>query len=367
MRRLFTMFLIIILIISMMAGCKKEPPPPQDVTPPDNNGGTVGDTSSKDGGIAKIGLGSITSIDDSKDAEGDEGPVAQVDTVIAAVAFDGNDRVVKVTIDSAQTKVDFDNKGKLTTDKKGEFKTKVELGNDYNMKRASDIGKEWFEQIAELEKWMVGKTVNEIKSMKVKERDPNHTHVPDEPELTSTVTITVQDYIAAVEKAHRNAVLVGTGVETLGLGNEISIGSSTSAEGDKGPFAQVDTTMAATAFDKDGKVVRTVIDTVQTGVEFDNKGKLTTDKKGEFKTKVELGNDYNMKRASDIGKEWFEQIAELEKWMVGKTANEIKSMKVKERDPNHTHVPDEPELTSTVTITVQDYIAAVEKAHRNAK
>ena len=50
------------------------------------------------------------------------------------------------------------------------------------MKRVSDINKECFEQIAELEKWMVGKTVDAI-ATKVKEKDPSHTHVPDEPEL----------------------------------------------------------------------------------------------------------------------------------------------------------------------------------------
>ena len=38
------------------------------------------------------------------------------------------------------------------------------------MRRASAIGKEWFEQIAEFEKWMIGKTVDEVKASKVKER-----------------------------------------------------------------------------------------------------------------------------------------------------------------------------------------------------
>src|SRR5690606_9952577 len=142
------------------------------------------------------------------------------DTTTAAVAFDKNDRVVKVIIDTVQTGVGFDTSGKLVTDKEGEFRTKTELGFDYNMKRVSDIGKEWFEQIAGLERWMEGKTVNEIKAMKVKERDPSHTHVPDEPDLTSTVTITVGDYLEAVEKAHRNSVAVSAGAGTLGLGHE---------------------------------------------------------------------------------------------------------------------------------------------------
>jgi len=42
-------------------------------------------------------------------------------------------------------------------------------------------------------------------------------------------------------------------------------------------------------------------------------------------------------------------------------------MKVKKVDDSHPSVPDEPDLTSKVTISVQDYIAAVEEAVKNAK
>lgn len=52
---------------------------------------------------------------------------------------------------------------------------------------------------------IIGKTVDEIKLMKVKERDASHTNIPDEPELTSTITITVEGYIATVAKSYENA------------------------------------------------------------------------------------------------------------------------------------------------------------------
>ncbi|MCR4424908.1 MAG: hypothetical protein NUW23_01775, partial [Firmicutes bacterium] len=236
------------------------------------------------GSIAKVGLGHITSIRSSKDLTVDKSgqvvpPVAQVDTTIAAVAFDGAGKVVKITIDTAQTKISFDKDLKVTSDLAAEYKTKVELGNDYGMRKASPIKKEWHEQIAELEKWMIGKTVNEIKSMKTKRRDASHTAVPDIPELASLVTITVEDYIAAVEEAHKNAVSVREGAVKLGLGHGISIAKS------KAAAAQVDLVMAATLFDKDGKVVRTIIDTAQTKVPFDKDGKVSADRNAEIKTK----------------------------------------------------------------------------------
>ncbi|NLI66659.1 MAG: hypothetical protein GX380_07960, partial [Tissierellia bacterium] len=67
------------------------------------------------------------------------------------------------------------------------------------------IGKEWYEQMEAFQEWMVGKTVEEIVNLPVKERDESHKHVPDVPELTSSVTITVEGYLAVVEEAAANA------------------------------------------------------------------------------------------------------------------------------------------------------------------
>lgn len=47
--------------------------------------------------------------------------------------------------------------------------------------------------------------------------------------------------------------------------------------------------------------------------------------------------------------------------------DEIKAMKVKKRDENHPSVPDVEELTSLVTVSVEDYIAAVVESNQNAK
>lgn len=315
----------------------------------------------------KLGLGQVTSIAKSKDLSIDsEGkvtaPMAQVDSTIAAVAFDAKGRVVKVTIDTAQTRVSFNKDFTVAGDLTAKGLTKVELGDDYGMHRVSSIGKEWNEQIAELERWMVGKTVEEIKALKVKQRDASHPAVPDVPELTSVVTITVQDYVAAVEKAWENAVPVAAGGEKLGLGHDISIAGSKPAS------AQVDTTLAATLFDKENKVVGVVIDVIQGRVPFDREtAKVTADRDAEVKSKKELGDAYGMIRASEIKKEWYEQVAELEKWMAGRTVEEIQALKVKQRDERHVAVPDVPELTSLVTLTVEDYLFSVAESLTNAK
>ncbi|PKM90842.1 MAG: hypothetical protein CVU87_00880 [Firmicutes bacterium HGW-Firmicutes-12] len=158
-----------------------------------------------DTAATKTGLGHVISIQKSADATAEKEGLAQVDAVMAAATFDADGKIIAVEIDNAQVKVNFDESGIVTTDKTVAPQTKVELGDKYGLIKASKIGKEWYQQIDELEAWMIGKTVDEVKALKVKQVDDNHPSVPDVAELNSKVTITVQDYIAAVAEAYANA------------------------------------------------------------------------------------------------------------------------------------------------------------------
>lgn len=183
MKKNLIAIIAIVLSISVVSGCKKA------------------DTDNY-----KTGLGIITSVSKSTPASAEANGNAQVDTVIAAVTVDGNGKITNCEIDNAQTKIPFSLSGEIVNlDLSAQVKTKKELGASYGMVKASTIGKEWNEQIDAFAKWTVGKTVTEVKALKVKKVDDTHTAVPDIPELTSTVTITVGDYISAVEKAVNNA------------------------------------------------------------------------------------------------------------------------------------------------------------------
>lgn len=356
MKRIISLVLVLILISATLVGCSK----PEEIDLP------VVETPGAAGKIVKLGLGQNISIANSKEAGADTNAQAQVDTTMAAVGFDADGKVVSVTVDVAQTKVKFDEDLKVSSDKEAKIKSKKELGPDYGMAGISGIKKEWFEQQAAFEEWMIGKTIDEITGLKVKEANPSHQNVPDVPELTSSVTITVETYIAAVREAWDKAEDV-VGGETVGLGVVTSIANSKDNSGDVLPVAQVDTTMSATAFDADGKVVGVINDVAQTKVAFDADGKMTSDVAAELKSKKELGSDYGMAGVSAIKKEWFEQQAAFEDWMVGKTIDEITGLKVKEANSSHQNVPDVPELTSSVTITVESYLAAVKAAEANKR
>lgn len=378
MKKLLSLVLVLVLITSALVGCTPEEPATPEPTPPAEQPApepTPEPTPEPASKVAKLGLGQNISIGKSRDMGTDANgnavlAQAQVDVTMAAVGFDADGKVASVFVDVAQTRVAYDADMKVTSDKAALAKTKKDLGPDYGMVKASGIQKEWFEQIAAFEEWMIGKTVEEIKGLKVKEVDASHPSVPDVPELTSSVTITVESYIAAVEEAWNNAV--DAEAETVGLGVETHINKSRDAGTDANgnavlAQAQVDTYMSATAFDKDGKVVATIIDNAQVRVPFDAEGKVSADKTVPGKTKVELGPDYGMLKASGIQKEWFEQMAALEDWMVGKTVAEILAMPVVQRDESHPSVPEVAELTSSVTITVEGYQAVVAEAYEVAR
>ncbi len=355
MKKIIWMLMVLTMAFFMIAGCDEAPGeevPDEEV--PDEEAPYEGEVSS-------LGLGVVTTIGRSNDydEENEIMPMGQGDSVIATATFDQEGRVVDVMIDTAQVRVEFDEDLQLATDPAGDFRSKKELGDDYGMLVASPIEKEWDEQIADLEAWMVGKTVDEIKALDLQEDGS-----PDDPDLVTSVTITVTSYFAALEKAYQNAVDVQHGAEMLGLGHNISINRSVGydPENDIMPMAQVDVVLASAVFNAEGQVGAVLIDTAQTRVQFDEDGQVTSDRAAEYPTKKELGDDYGMRAASPIEREWDEQIADLEAWMVGKTVDEIKAL-----DLLDDGAPDDPDLVTSVTITVTGYLKALEEAYSLAR
>lgn len=315
----------------------------------------VGCTSNTAGEKVKTGIAIVSSIAKSADA-GEKDGLAQSDSVIAAVTVDKDGKIVSCFIDAAQTKANFSTQGKVITALDAEFKTKMELGADYGMKKASTIQKEWNEQATAFAAYAVGKTVEQIKGIAV-----NDEGAPTGADLTGSVTVGIGDFQAAIEKAVANAKDLGAkSGDKLGLGVTTNIAKSTDA-GDEDGLIQVYSTYAAVTFDSASKITSCMIDASQNNVNFTKAGKITTDLAAALKTKVELGDDYGMKKASSIQKEWFEQAAAFASYVVGKTTAEVKGIAVTEGKATGA------DLKATVTVTIGDFMAAIEKAGANAK
>lgn len=340
MKKLLALTMSTLMSAMLFAGCGS-----------DKNEQTPGESKPATEGALKTGLAVITSASSSKDsAEGKDG-TGQVDSTIIAVTVDKDGKIVDCIIDGAQTRINFDAKGKLTSDLAAEIKTKNELGDSYGMKKASGIGKEWYEQAAALASYVKGKTVEEVKSIKVSEDGK-----PAESDLSASVTISISGYVNGIEKAVKNAKELGANAgDKLGLGAITTISNSKDASAEDG-IAQAATDYAVVTVDKNGKITSAIIDASQTDVKFSAEGKITSDPKAEYKTKAEIGDDYGMKKASGIGKEWYEQVNSFADYMKGKTLAEIKGITLSEGKPSAS------DIKSSVTISVGGYIAVIEKA-----
>jgi hypothetical protein len=143
--------------------------------------------------------GIITNIAKSKDAAEEDG-VAQAYSTYAAVTFGADDKITGCIIDASQSDVKFSAEGKITSDLTAALQTKDELGDNYGMKKASSIGKEWYEQANAFAEYVVGKTASEVKSIAINEET-----APADAELASSVTISVGGFINIIDKASVNA------------------------------------------------------------------------------------------------------------------------------------------------------------------
>jgi hypothetical protein len=156
---------------------------------------------------SKLGMASKTTMSmsaDLADTNGVKAGKALADTMMCSVLVDANGKVVSIRIDTVQSPIVFDETGKITTDKATVFKTKRQLGNDYGMKKASKIGKEWFEQVDAIQTWMTGKTADQIKAMKVK-TTTSEGDVSDEADLSTSATISIDEFIEVAVAAINSA------------------------------------------------------------------------------------------------------------------------------------------------------------------
>lgn len=103
------------------------------------------------------------------------------DVTTATVKVDG-DKITSVSIDTKQKDSD---------------KTKKELKEQYNMKKASPIKKEWYEQVLTLENYIKENSVDAIKL--------NNEGKATNEDLVTGCTISISDMVDAVKEAQKNA------------------------------------------------------------------------------------------------------------------------------------------------------------------
>ena len=189
-------------------------------------------------------------------------------------------------------------------------KSSKELHDNYGIKPVSTLGKDWWEQAAHYERWVVEHGIDAVKT------DKNGR--AENPDLLSGATINVAELSEAVKNA-----LNGT---TESGGYTVKTGTS---------YSNVWGLYLANIILKDGEIVKVLIDRITL--------------KGE--DCKEMYDNYGMKPASSIGKDWWEQVAYFEDWVL---KNGIEAVKY-DKEGHAENV----DLVSGATMAVDDMTLAV--------
>ena len=165
-----------------------------------NNQNTSSGTSQNEGEGQdyKMGVGIVSRLKRAQNAEDTDGS-AEINTVVAAVTVDGEDRIINCIIDKVENKLSISNTGSIGSVANTEYPTTKELGDSYGMKGASPIGKEWNEQAAAYAQYAIGKTVDEVNGTAVTEG------VPSDADLAASVTVHITDFNTVITKAVNSA------------------------------------------------------------------------------------------------------------------------------------------------------------------
>ena len=146
---------------------------------------------------------------------------------------------------------------------------------------------------------------------------------PTDADLLSGCTIAVDRYRDAVTRACANARTLGAAKgDRVALGIEAVNGTSDiTATDDKDVNAQVDVSIVALTTDADHRVTSAIADMAEPALTVVSDGGVTAP--DLVKTKLELGEDYGMRGASALGKEWYEHSEGFCDALKGKTRTEI--------------------------------------------
>lgn len=312
MKKFLSVAIAIIMVagVLFLVGCDKGPEEPKNDTP----------------ATLKFGMGVVAAYGESKDASDEANGEGEVIVNVAAVLVDADGKIVKCVLDCADNKAQFTADG--TAVEAGEFKTKYEMGNDYNMVTYGGAKAEWYQQADSFAGLVAGKTIDEVKALVAED------YKGTDEVINAGCTIYVSDFVKSIEEAVKNATdSKATADSALKLGIVTSQSNKDASDEANGEI-ELATTVVATALDAEGKVVVAATDVASGKLTFDTKGVSATDTTAAIVTKKAAGTDYNMAaygqdlNGDGVVKEWNEQGAAFDTALVGKNATEIGALAI---------------------------------------
>ena len=293
------------------------------------SGSGSGNASSAQNAAWKTGLGVVTEASD-------EGRAGKIELAAAAVLLDGEGKLESVRLDELELSVSADGSGHVTLPT--DWRIKRQKGEDYPLAAVSSLKKGWSEQADAFAEYLVGMTPEQVALLKV-DADGKATDA----DLLSGCTIAIDRYRDAVSRACSNARALGAAKgDRMALGIETVNGTSdVTATDDKDVNAEADVSIVALTTDADGRVTSAVADMAEPALTVAADGGISAS--DLVKTKLEQGDDYGMRSASALDKEWYEHSEGFCDLLKGRTRAEIAGLS-----------GDDADLKAVCTIAITD-------------
>ena len=299
MKKLLALILALLMVAAVFAGCnaKKDPEAAPEVAEAEY----------------KLGLSLTIAYADSQ-----EGTVT-ADANVAAVILDKDGKIVDCAFDVVSMSVAVVDGYLDEGAAEATFNSKYDIGDAYGMVAYGGAIAEWYKQAEAFADFCVGKTAAEVKAIALNDKG-----APSD--LTSSCTMGVKDYVAAIAKACEDPAaktFKAEGDVKVGLTANGKVESAKDSEADDGAVNYL-VTVAASAVDKDGKLAAAIVDGAQPAFTYDDAGVVTEAKYNG--SKRELKDNYGMVAYAGAKAEWYKQAEALENACVGKTADEVKAV-----------------------------------------
>ncbi len=329
MKRVLSVSCIIILICASVSSCGKK------------GGDMMDDVSDMVSDMTDGGEKYTLRLGVHQNHDASEGK-AKFSSTYVAVVCDKKGNIVDCVFDATDDTVSIEG-GKVTVG--GDYRSKNEQGNDYSMRSASGIGKEWYEQAEHFAKFIVGYNIDDAEDID-----------GGEAELMAGCTIDINGFKEALEEAADNEKEAVTFECTEAPSAALAIVStdegSKDATAEKDGIAALTSTYAAVA-KKDDKIAAANIEVTESKVYFDESGLVSQVEHGDGKR--EEGDSYGMKASSAIGLEWYQQVRNFENYIVGMTPDEVTKLDMSEGYATDT------DLKAGCTIKINDFVKAIAK------
>lgn len=258
--------------------------------------------------MMKVGFGLSTYVS-PKDAMGiDEGKLQDgellVDTSVAILILNGEDRIVYAYLDDIESSIWFNEEGSIGTNK--------DISQWPSLKESDD---EYYTSISDYESKIIGMNKSEFEKYSLELSDE------------AFPTLQINDIGSAINSAFANMTTVDS-IQNIGFGN-ITRYQLEDASEEKNGNIKVMSSLAVVSTSEAGKLTAVIMDEVETNAEFDINGKVLTSR-FDTRSKLEKGLDGQIDAIAEVPKSYVEALKKIESQFLNQPLEKLTEIETSE-------------------------------------